>query len=159
MGAVGEREGIGDEDVAELGHLRGQGGVVLLLALVEACVLKHQNVAILHGGDGLLGLRSDAVGGEGDRLAENGSDRRHHRLQRVFGVRSVLGPAEMGKQDGPAALLGHFADGRGAGTDTRVVSDLAIRHGDVEVDADEDALALQINTVEGTKRAHGFRLL
>jgi len=159
MGAVRRGEGVGDEDVAELDHLGGQRRVVLGLTLVEAGVLEHQNVAVLHGGDRLLGFRPDAIGSEGDRLAEHLGDRRHHLREREFRVRSFLGAAEMGKQDRPAALFRHLADGRGAGPDARVVGDLAVRHGDVEVDADEHALALQIDAVERAKRAHWGPLL
>ena len=44
--AVGGAEGVVDVDVAELGELRGEVGVVLLLVLVEAEVLQQQHVAV-----------------------------------------------------------------------------------------------------------------
>ena len=94
---------------------------------------------------------ADAVLGEGDRAAEHADQRRHDRLQRHTSARPALGPAEMGEQDHLAALAGDFRDGRRDGAMRRVVGDLAVGHRDVEVDADEHALALQVGVVEGAE--------
>ena len=53
----------------------------------------------------------------------------------------AVGPAEMAGQDDPRALAEQVADRRDRGADARIVGDLAVLERDVEVDADEDALA------------------
>ena len=103
-----------------------------------------------------FGLGADAVLGEGDRPAEDRGDRRHDLAAARISGRAVLRPAEMGEQDRLAALAGDLADGRRDGADARVVGDLAVGHRHVEVDADEDALALEVaGVVEGAECGHG----
>ena len=97
--AMRGREGIADEDVAELGQLRGEGRIVLLLALVEAQVLQHGDVAVLQRGHHLGRRLADAVGREGDRLAEQLAQLVGHRLQRILRIGPALGPAEMRDDD------------------------------------------------------------
>ena len=51
MRAMGGRKGVVHIEVAELGEFIHEGRIVLLLALVEARVLKEKHVAVLHRGD------------------------------------------------------------------------------------------------------------
>ncbi len=53
----------------------------------------------------------------------------------------------MGEQDDAAALVGDFLDGRLGGADAGVVGDLAVGHRDIEIDADKDALALEVRKI------------
>lgn len=147
MGAVGGGKGVVDEDVAIGGELFGEGRVVLLLGLVEAGVFEQQHVAVAHGGDGARGLVADAVGCEADRAAEHLRGRRGDRLKREFRRRSVLWSAEMGKQDDLSALAGKLGDGRRDALDTGGVGDLAVGDGNVEVDAHQHALTIDIADV------------
>ena len=52
-------------------------------------------------------------------------------------------------------LSGDLGDGRRDGADAGVVGDLAVGHRDVEVDADEHALALHVGLVERAECGHG----
>ncbi len=158
VGAMGGGERVVHPHVAELGELGGEEGIVLLLALVEARVLQNQDVAILHRRDRLFGGGTDAVIGEGDRLAQHLADGGDHLLQRILRVGSVLRAAEVGEQDRLAAGVDDVEDRRGRRADARVVGDLAVSHRDVEVDADENALALHVDVVEGAEGGHAGAL-
>ena len=76
VGAVRGGEGVVDVDVPVLRECRGEVGIVLLLALVKARVLQEQDIAVVHRGDGLLGWRSDAVGGKEDGVVQHLFNRR-----------------------------------------------------------------------------------
>ena len=153
MRAVRGREGVVDPEVAELGEFGDERRVVLLLALVEAGVLQQQDVAGLHRRDRGLGLRADAVLGERDGPLHGLRDGGGDRLQRLLRVRS-LRPAEVGEQDHLAALVGDLGDGRRDALDAGRVGDLAVLHRHVEVDAQQDALALHVGLIERAKRTH-----
>jgi hypothetical protein len=61
MGAVCRAEGIVDINIGQLSQSLGEGWVVLLLLSVEAKVLQHEDIAILHFGYRFLHLRPYAV--------------------------------------------------------------------------------------------------
>ena len=71
-------------------------------------------------------------------------------LQRFLGVAS-LGPAEMREQDHLAALAGNLGDGRRDALEPGRVGDAAAFHGHVEVDAQQHALALHVDVIEGAE--------
>src|SRR6185312_832685 len=85
-----------------------------------------------------------------DRLLDDLRKRRRDGLERILGVAS-LGPAEMGQQDDLATLVRDFGDGWCHALKPRRVGDAAVLHGHIEVDAQQHALALHINVIEGTK--------
>ena len=150
MRAVRGRERVVDPDVAELCQFGDEGRIVLFFFLVEAGVFQAEDVAVLHRGDGLGRGFADAVVGEGDRLLDDLRQRCGDRLQRILGVAS-LRPAEMREQDHLAALAGNFGDGRRDALEPRRVGDAAILHGHVEVDAQQHALALHVDVIEGAE--------
>ena len=150
MRAVRGRERVVDPDVAELCQFRDEGRIVLLFFLVEAGVFQAEDVAVLHRGDGLGRGLADAVVGEGDRLLDDLRQRRRDGLQRILGVAS-LRPAEMREQDDLAALVGNFGDGRRDALEPGRVGDAAVFHGHVEVDAQQHALALHVDVIEGAE--------
>ncbi len=144
------RKGVVDPDVAELGEFRCEGRIVPLFFLVEAGVLQAKNLAVLHRRDRSLRDLADAVVGKGYRsmnyLRERGGDG----LERLLRLAS-LGPAEMGEQDHFAALVGDLKDGRSDAFEPRGVGDAALLHRDVEVDAQQHALALHVDVIEGAE--------
>ena len=144
------REGVVDVDVAELRQRLRETAVVLLLAGVEAGVLEQKDIAFLHGRDRLRRRFADAILGEGHRAPEHVRQGCSDRLQGLLRV-APLRPAEMGQEDDLAALVGDLLDGRDHALEAGPVGDAPVLHRHVEVDADEDALALQIGAVE---RAH-----
>ncbi len=149
VGAMGGREGVVDVEVAELGEPFDDRRIVLFLALVEAGVLEQQDVAVLELGDRGLG---DCARCSRRRSRPGGSmtlgDGRGDGPQRIGLVRAALGTAEVREQDHLAALVGDLGDGRGDALDARRVGDLAVLGGNVEVDAQEHALAGDVGVVE-----------
>ncbi len=84
MGAMGDREGVVDPDVAERGERRDIGRIVLLLADVEARVLEAEDVAVLHRRDRRFGDRADAIIGKGDVALQMLRQRRRDGLERIL---------------------------------------------------------------------------
>ena len=62
-----------------------------------------------------------------------------------------LGPAEMREQNDLAALVGDFSNGRRDPLEPGGVADAAIFHGHVEIDAQQHALALHVDVIEGAE--------
>ena len=102
---MGAGEGVVDVDVAELGERLGEGRVVLFLALVEAQVLQHGDVARLHARNDAFGGRADAVGGELHRAAEQGGKGFGDRLEGEGRLGPALGAAEVRDDDDLGAAL------------------------------------------------------
>ena len=154
MGAVGGREGVVDEDVAQRRQLLDEGGLVLLLPGVKARVLQEHDVAVLHGADGRMHDVAHRGGHEGHGAAQLLGQREGDGPQRVRLVRPALGPAEMGQQHRAAALLRDLADGGQHPGDAGAVGDPAVLGRHVEVDADEHAPAREGGVVEGAELGH-----
>ncbi|KAI3485128.1 hypothetical protein L1887_51565 [Cichorium endivia] len=161
VGTVGSAEGVVDVDVTELGeagaellHLGGVGldlfaglvGALALLLDVVAEVLEQEDLAALGSGDGLLGGRADTVGQELDVLGEQLGDLGGDGLERVLGDGLAVGAAHVGHEDDCLGLLlDGVLDGGERSDDALVVGDLVAVHGDVEVDADQDLLVLEVD--------------
>ena len=148
------RERVVDPEVAELGECGDEVGIVLLFALMEARILQTKNIARLHRADRSLRLVADAILGEGDWTADDLRGRCRDRSQRLLGVRS-LWAAEMREQDDLAAFVGDFGDGRLDALDAGRVRHRAVFHRHVEINAQQDALVLDVGVVEGTESRHG----
>jgi len=73
-------------------------------------------------------------------------------FQRDEGV--AAGSAWWSHQGGLEAAVGEFRDGLGVAVEPAIVLDLPVLHGAVEVEADEDALAV-VEVVERLERGHG----
>ena len=141
-------EGVVDVGVGQRGVARGQLRVVLGLARLEADVLEHHDVPVGNGVE---------IAGERDVGAEQlGQPRRDGREAEV--QVAPLRPPEVGGQQEPRATAAQLLQGRQRGADPRVVPNDPIFQRDVEVDADEDALALELaEVVEGSQRTFCVR--
>jgi len=111
------------------------------LPRVEARVFKHENAARGQRVDGLFRFSSDAIGGEGDLVSDNLAERHGDRGKGVFGIGRGLGAAEMREHDHFRALAGEFGQRAGDAREPRRVRDLAVGGRNVEVGANEHALA------------------
>ena len=119
--------------VVSVGEAAGGLRVVLRLSGVEAGVLEHGDPRIR------------------EQLAEPVRDR-VHRERRIGALR----PAEMGAdRDLRRVPVEQKAERRERGPDPRVVRDLAVLERDVEVGADEDALARDVRLAHRARLAHG----
>ena len=154
VGAVGGGEGVVDVDVAELGELGDELRLVLLFRLVEAGVLEAEHVAVLHRRDRLGGGSPMQSAAKATGRLTTSRHRRGDRPQREGRVRLALGTAEMGHQDDLAALVGDLEDRRRDALDAGRVGDLPVFDGNVEVDAQQHALALHLGGIESAERGH-----
>jgi hypothetical protein len=154
-------EGVVAVGVAERRELRRESAIALLLALVEAEVLEQHHIAVLHGGHGAGRGRIDAVlAREGDaarcRIAEKFGQSRGDRPQRERRLEAAPGrPAEVAREDRPAAAFEDRADRRQGRANAAIVGDSPVVERHVEVDADEDPLARDIEIGDRTL-GHGF---
>src|SRR2546423_13420102 len=86
-----------------------------------------------------------SVHGPLEKFLELGGDRG----ERILWIRTALGPAKMRCEDEASAFLDGEAQGRERLANARVVGNRAIIQRDIEVDANEHALAAQIEIVDG----------
>ena len=143
-------EGVEHEDVAIGGKGLGDLGVVLLLALVEADVLEHQDVARLERGHGLGGLLAIGVVDEIHVEAGELSELVGSRLERELGLGAIaLGATEMAHENDLGVVLLQILDGGDGGAHAGVVGHDAVLQRHVEVDAHEHALAVHIDVADG----------
>jgi hypothetical protein len=151
-------EGVEHEDVTVGGELLGDLGVVLLLALVEADILEDEDVARLDLGDGLLSLLAVGVVDELHFVAGELSELLCCRLEGELGLGAIaLGAAEMAHEHDAGTVLLQILDRRDSGLDAGVIRDNAVPQGHIEVDAHEDALALDVdvaNCLLGESHVH-----
>ena len=134
-------------EIGERGQRGREPGVVLLLFGMEPQVLEQHDAAAA-GVDHLHGVLAPALPmqsltnstGRPSSSVEMPGDRRQAELR----VRLALRPAEMAGEDDRGAPLERVADRRQRRRDARVVGDPAVLQRNVEVDADEDALALEV---------------
>jgi hypothetical protein len=147
---VRRRERIVDPDIAEPGQFGHESRIVLLFFLVEAGIFQTKDVAVLHRANSLFGGFTDAILGKGHRPPEHLRQCSGNGFQRVLGV-APLGPAEMGQQDHLAALVGQLDDPGRYAFEPGGVGDAAVFHGHVEIDAQQHALALHVDVIEGAE--------
>ena len=137
--AMRSSEGVVDEDVAERRHALRKRLVIGVLAGQKARVLTERNRA---------GFKCDAVDPmrrETDRHPQQLGQRSDHRLQRRLGLDlALLGPAQMRYHQYRRAGVECQAQRRQRGAQARVVGDFAVLQGHVEILADQNALALEI---------------
>ena len=142
MRAVRRSKGVVHVHIGEIGQLPGEAGIVLLFLRVEPEVLQEDDlVAAARPLDGGRGSLADRVLSELDRLPEKLREPRRNRPQRVLRIRFALRPSEVRREDHRRAALERVPDGRQRRPDARVVADGAVLDRDVEVHADEHALA------------------
>ena len=91
VGPVGRTEGIVHIEVAQRGKPLGERWIVLLLAGIEAGVLRHRHPTAGEPLGDRDGLRRCRIGQKGDRSPEQLLQRPHHGLHGILGVRALLG--------------------------------------------------------------------
>jgi hypothetical protein len=143
--------GLTDVDIAKLGEALAESldvgligldlvpvlvNTLALLLNVEAEVLQEDNFTVVRLVDDLLDLGANAVGGEGDRLAEELLQLGDDGPQRIFGVGQAIGTAQVGHEDdGLGAIVDGILDRwDGADNPLRVCDVLVGIEGNVEVD-------------------------
>src|SRR6266403_938665 len=150
MRAVSGAEGVANENaVTERGELLRKGFVVFFFVGMEADVFQHEYFPVAQGLALAFSAWTDTIQGEGDRLAEQLFQFFGGGPQRIFRIRAALWPAEMRSKHEPAALFDGEPQGRKSFADACVVGDDAVLQGNVEVHADENAFAAEVEVVDG----------
>ena len=145
-------------EISEARQRTREAVVVLLLLFVKAEVLKENDPPVLHPGDRLLDALSDAVGELLHILAHERREPRRHGVHPERFHDLPLRPSKVAHQDGLPAALDDALDGGEGRRYPGVVGDPAvICQGDVEINADKNALPLQIEVVY-RQRGHIFLL-
>jgi hypothetical protein len=157
VGAVGGAERVVHPDVGDRGELLRERLVVLLLLRVEAEVLEEQDLTVLEVLHELLHPVADAVVGEDDVLLQQLGQALRRGLEGellpILGL--PLRAPQVRGQDHLRLVVDGVADRRERSPDPRVVGHPPLLvEGDVEVDADEDALAREVEGVDGAE-GHG----
>ena len=150
VGPVRGPEGVVDVGVARGGQGVRERGVVGLFPGVEAQVLEQHDA----GGAG-LGQRgghglADGVGREDHPAVEKLRQALADGQQGKSGIRGAPGAAEMRPHDEGRPALEGQPQGREGGADARIVVDDAFADRDVEVDADEEPPAVELDVADGS---------
>ena len=128
MGTVGRAEGVVHVEVCVAGELPRESGIVRHFPGLEAGVFEETDPLVV----------------------QERPELRLDRLQRVRGVRTFR-PAEMrAENDFRSTLLEQVQDRRESSPDARVVGNAPVLERYVEVDSDEDTLALHVRFPHGT---------
>ena len=150
-------ERVVDVDVGEAGERLGELGIVGLLPGVEAQVLEEQQVARAQLVDGVLDARAERVAGHPHRAAKELAEPIGDRLEPKRVVDLAVRTPEVAGQDHDRALLEEVDQGRQAGPDPGVIGDPPVVERDVEVGAQEDALAADVDVADGLEASIGAR--
>ena len=154
-------EAIGYEGLAKGGNLLGVCGTLLRilagLLRIETHVLQQYDIAVVHCGDLGLGVLTIGIGGQRDlnaeQLAKTSGDRCEGQLRHDLALRTT----EMSHQNDLCAFFAQGLDGRQSGLDTTVIGDRGAVQRNVEISADQNALALEISKI--LKCLHVFPFL
>jgi hypothetical protein len=158
MGTVGSSESIVDEHVERSGELLDEFSIVLLLFLVEAGVLEHENGTLSGTVDGSLDVSTDAVTEEGDISTEELTHAGSARSKGELVLRTILRAAQVGANGDDGTLRLQVLDGRNGGADTGVIGDgLSVKR-NVDITTDEDLLSLEFTVGEVLDGLLDFKL-
>ena len=130
--------------------------IVLFLLRVKAQVLEQDDAP---GGNLLnqpLNLRPRAIVHEGDGAPEQVRQVAGHGPEAELGVDRSFGPSQMTGQNDGGAMIEREPYRRQRGANARVVADDAVFERHVEVDPDEEPLALKIE-IANRQLGHGRR--
>ena len=156
-----DTEAVGDERVAELGVLAGKLFALLVdlggLTGIETDVLEQRDLAITQSGDGLSSGGADDVGSQRDLHAGEFSKALGDGGKREGGIDLALGAAEVSHDDDLGTGVGEGLEGRQSRTNTAIIGDDAVLERNVEVGADEDALAAQVAQSGDSPHEESFR--
>ena len=151
VSAVAGAEGVVNVSVGQAGQLLAESGLVLGLLLAETGVLQQNDLAVAHGGNSSLGVLADdiVIVRKGNRLAQLLAQADSNGGQAELGLGAVLRLAQMAAQNDLSAVGNQLLDGRQCGVDAVIVGDNAVLHRDVEVAANQYALAGVVLIVNG----------
>ena len=149
VGAMRRPERVVHVDVGVGRELCSKCGVVLLLLGVESEVLEQNEFAGPQTLDRVDRTDPKCVAGDGDVLADQLGQALGCRSQTQPIVDLAVGSSEMACQDDLRAVRQEMSNRRKRGPDPGVVRDLPVLERYVEIDAQEDAFACDIDVADG----------
>ncbi len=139
-------------DIGHGGETGGKLSVALLLTLVEAQVLEHDDVTIFESSDLGSGIVTDSIGGKGDRTSDQLGESHGSWPQAAVRI-SSLRLTEVTDQNQPPATLKYRLNRRECALDTAIVGDVEVGiEGDIEVHSHQHSFTSDINRINGTLR-------
>ena len=148
-------EGITNEKaVAECSELLGKSFVVFFFLGMEADIFKNENFTVAQGFALAFGTGADTIERKSHGIAEKFLQFFCCRRQGIFQIGAAFGTAKMRSENETRTVLNRKAQCRKRFADAGVVGDHAVLERNVEVHADEDALAAEVEVVDG-ELVHG----
>src|SRR6266481_3122062 len=150
MRAVSGAEGVANENaVAQGGELLRKGFVIFFFVGMEADVFQHEHFPVAQGLALAFGAWTDTIQSEGDWLAEQLFQFFGGGPEGIFWIRAAFGPAEMRSKHEAGALFNGEPQCRQSFADASVVGDDGVFQRNVEIHADENAFAAEVEGVDG----------
>ena len=144
MRAMGRAERVVHINIAELRQRLRKRRIVRFFAGVKPDVLQQRDVPLVHVANDRFRNVANRFRAERDRVIDQRVQIIAHRPQRIFLDRFPFRPAEVRHQDRLRAVFAEIIYRRKAFPDPGVVRDrdfpVALLGGNIEIDADEDAL-------------------
>ncbi len=112
-------------------------------------VLEQRDLTVFQRIYFLLGRFANTIFGKRYRLRNQLRQMFRDRTQAVLIHALAFRPAQMRRQNHSRAVFGGVVNGGNRGANAGVVVDFAVFDGDVEIYADEDALAFEIKILDG----------
>jgi len=138
---MGGAECVVDVQVRQVSQRLGELGIVRFLVPVEAEVLEQDQLAGTELADRVVHAGTERVAGHAHRASQQLRQPIRDGLEPEGIVDLALGTAEVAGQNHAGTALQQIADGGQAGANARVVGDPAVIQRDVQVGAQEDPLA------------------
>src|SRR5260370_16616616 len=143
-------ESIADEHaIAESGELFGKGLVVFFFLGMETDIFQNENFTVAQGFALAFGTGADTIQSKRHGIAEELFQLFRGGPYGIFQIRATFGAAEMGREDEAGGFLNGEANCRQGFAGASVVGDDAVFERNVEVHADEDAFAAEVEIVDG----------
>ena len=145
--------------VGERGERLSELRIVFFFFGVKAQVLEEhdfRSARLVRVGDRALCFAADAIGREQHGLADKLRQPIRDRPQAHLGIWLAFRPAQMAREHDRAPVIERVLNRRQRLADPRVVADATRFEGHVEIDADEDALALEVEIPD--RELHDARL-
>ncbi len=143
-----------EHSIAQVGKLLRKSGIVGLFLRMETHIFEQQHFPIAQRFRFRFSFRTHAIGDKRYRLAKQFLQARCHRRKAVLRVHFAFGPSEMRGENQASAAAHRQLQRRQRLADARVVAHFAAVQRHVEIHADENALALQVE-VANRKFVHG----
>ena len=145
--AVDHPEGVVDEDIRQAGQLPAEFRIVVRFPGMKSQVLQKENPPGLHIPELAARFIADAVRGELDIASQKLAQAPGHGLQGKLGNAFPLGLAHVGADNRLARMLQEILQCGKCGPYPAVVLNAALLEGDIQVQAEQNGLAFQVELI------------